>query len=106
MELNGALSNPRLQVELPPLSGLLAKADAQEWPARPQPPLGFRQGTVLNAVTGILRSANKPMRARDVRAAVETALGTAIPASSVQEALSTHSCKGDLRFHRVAFGVY
>jgi hypothetical protein len=61
---------------------------------------------VLNTVTEILRFANKPMRARDVRAAVEATLGTAIAASSVQEALSTHSRTGDLRFRRVAFGVY
>ena len=46
------------------------------------------------------------MRARDVRAAVEAALGTPIAASSVQEALSTHAREGDLRFRRVAFGVY
>ncbi len=46
------------------------------------------------------------MRARDVRAAVDAALGTPIPPSSVQEALSTHARAGDLRFRRVAFGVY
>jgi hypothetical protein len=45
------------------------------------------------------------MRARDVRAAVEAVLGTSIPPSSVQEALSTHALTGDLRFRRVAFGV-
>src|SRR5438046_1078483 len=107
MELNGALSNHRLQVEVPPLSALRASANAQEWPARaPRPPLGTRQGAVLKAVTEVLRLANRPMRARDVCDAVEAALGTRVPASSVQEALSTHARKGDLRFRRIAFGVY
>ena len=69
-------------------------------------PLGLRQGAVLEAVTEILRGAEKPMRARDVRAAAEAVLGTSIPPSSVQEALSTHARTGDLRFRRVAFGVY
>ena len=72
----------------------------------PQRPLGFRQGAVLEAVTDVLRAAKKPMRARDVRTAVEAALGTPIPPSTVQEALSTHARTGDLRFCRVAFGVY
>jgi hypothetical protein len=91
-----------------PLMALLAKVGVQEWrPARMQQrALGFRQGAVLEAVTEILRLAKKPMRARDVRAAVEAALGSPIPASSIQEALSTHSREGDLRFRRVAFGVY
>ena len=61
---------------------------------------------MLEAVTEVLRLANEPMRARDVRAAVETALGAAIPASSVREALSMHAREGDLRFRRVAFGLY
>ena len=44
----------------------------QEWPVRPaRRPIGFRQGRVLEAVTDVLRLAQKPMRARDVRAAVE-----------------------------------
>ena len=107
MELNGALSNPRLQVELRPLKALLMKVSVQEWPGGPhRPELGFRQGTVLEAVTEVLRLAQRPMRARDVRVAVEVALGTPIPASTVREALSTHARGGDLRFRRVAYGVY
>ena len=44
--------------------------------------------------------------AGEVRAAVEAALGAPIPASSVNEALSTHARGADLRFRRVAYGVY
>ena len=107
MELNGALSNPRLQVELPPLASLHAQVGLRGWPTKmPRRALGFRQGTVPEAVTEVLRIANGPMRARDVRAAVEAALGTPIPASSVNEALSTHAREADLRFRRVAYGVY
>ena len=107
MELNGALSNPRLQGQLPPLTALLPKMGVQAWAVRPpRCPLGFRQGTALEAVTEVLRFAMKPMRARDVRAAVEAALGAPIPASTVNEALSTHARDADLRFRRVAYGVY
>jgi hypothetical protein len=85
---------------------LLSNVAVQGRPIQARRTLGFHQGTVLEAVTEVLRLAREPMRARDVRAAVEEALGGPIPASSVQEALATHARKGDRRFRRVAFGVY
>ena len=104
MELNGALSNPRLQVELPPLSALTQETEATH--SSPKPTLSARQGVVLATITAVLRSSQRPMRAREVWGAVEAILDRAIPKSSVYEALSTHAREGDLRFHRVAYGVY
>ena len=107
MELNGALSNPRLQVELSSLNALRGKLKrAPLPPAAVRAPLCARQGAVLQAVADVLRLAQKPMRARDVWRAVETAFGASLPKSSVYEALSTHAREGDLRFRRVAYGVY
>ena len=61
---------------------------------------------MLEAATAVLRCSEKPLRTRDVRAAVEVMLGVAVPSSSVNEALSTHAREGDLRFRRVAYGMY
>lgn len=46
------------------------------------------------------------MRVREVRAAVQKLLNTTVPASSINEALSTHAREGDLRFHRLSYGAY
>ena len=61
---------------------------------------------MLDAVTSVLERAGRPLRVRDVRAAVEELLGTPVPFSSVNEALSTHASGRDERFRRVRYGVY
>jgi len=106
LELNGALSNPRLRVELPPLKALLARVGKQASTADTSRLLGRRQGAVLEAATAVLRRSEKPLRARDVHAAVEAMLGVTVPPSSVNEPLSTHAREGDLRFRRVGYGMY
>jgi hypothetical protein len=61
---------------------------------------------VLEAVTDVLERARRPLRVRDVHAAVEQLLGTPIPFSSVNEALLTHAKGQSGRFSRVRYGVY
>jgi len=68
-------------------------------------PLRRRQGSILEAVTNVLEQAGQPLRVRAVQAAVEELLGSAIPFSSVNEALSTHAGP-DKRFHRLRYGLY
>jgi hypothetical protein len=107
MELSGALLNPRLQVELPKLvrlRDLLAGRDTA--PRTPGRALRRRQGSVLEAVTDVLQQAGRPLRVRDIHAAVEELLRAPIPFSSVNEALSTHAGGGDQRFRRFRYGVY
>ena len=59
MELNGALSNPRLKVELPPLTAVLAKAGGQALAQdRSGRLFGRRQGAVLETVTATVRAAD------------------------------------------------
>src|SRR5436190_21294780 len=107
MELNGALSNPRLQVELPHLKTLLQQIGAQQQRENRQPrPLGLRQGAVLGAVISVLQRAGNPMCVREIRDAVEALLCAPIPASSVKEALSAHARERGSRFRRVSHGVY
>jgi hypothetical protein len=75
-----------------------------------QPPavraLRRRQGSVLEAVTTVFERAGRPLRVRDVHAAVEALLGAPIPFSSVNEALSTHVSERGQRFRRLRYGVY
>jgi len=65
-----------------------------------------RQEAVLNTVKNVLEEARRPLRVRDVHAAVEQLLGTPIPFSSVNEALSTHTNGPGAHFRRVRYGVY
>ena len=97
MELNGALSNPRLQVELSSLTRLLRRLTPEQLTATTfRRVLGARQGGVLSAVSLVLQCSQVPMRARDTWRAAEEALGGApIPKSSAYEALSTHAREGD-----------
>ena len=107
MELSGALLNPRLQVELPRLARLreeLAGRNNAEHPAHRA--LRRRQGSVLEAVTNVLERAERPLRVRDIHARAEELLGAAIPFSSVNEALSTHTSGRNQRFRRLRYGVY
>ena len=107
MELSGALLNPRLQVELPPLARLrevLGRRDGATPPARGT--TRRRQGSVLAAVATVLEGADGPMRVRDIHAEVERAFRDAVPFSSVNQALSTHANGCQSRFRRVRYGVY
>jgi hypothetical protein len=106
VELSGALLNPRLQVELPRLARLRDLLAGPHTAPTPGRALRRRQGSVLDAVTDVLGRAGRPLRVRDVHAAVEELLGAQVPFSSVNEPLSTHTSGRDERFRRVDYGVY
>src|SRR5438132_3732475 len=106
MELSGALLNPRLQVELRELAGLREQLSRREAAQRvPGRVVRRRQGSVLAAVTSVIEQAERPLRVREVHAAVEELLGARVPFSSVNEALSTHAGPEE-RFCRLGYGVY
>jgi hypothetical protein len=65
-----------------------------------------RQGVLLEAATNVLELAGRPLRVREVHAAVEKLLGQRVPFSSVNEALSTHVTGPGARFQRVGHGTY
>jgi hypothetical protein len=65
-----------------------------------------RQGSVLDAVTKVIEEAGRPLRVREVHAAVERLLSAPIPFSSVNEALSSHAVGERSRFRRVRYGTY
>jgi len=106
MELNGALSNPRLRLE-----GSLERLLALRKPAARSvverdvaaPP---RPGRVARTVTEVLLRADAPMRAREVHRACEALLGGPVSWSTVKDCLSEHSSGVRPRFSRVDYGRY
>jgi hypothetical protein len=98
--------NPRLQVELWELAGLREQLSRRKAaPLIPGRVVRRRQGSVLAAVTSVIEQAERPLRVREVHAAVEELLGARVPFSSVNEALSTHAGPEE-RFCRLRYGVY
>ena len=107
MELNGACSNPRLQVELPRLAALQTRLRdlALLNPKTPcSPPR--RIGAVIDTMTVVLEIADQPMRARDIHTTAEELLGRRIKWTSVKATLAEHACGPRPRFQRTGYGRY
>ena len=108
MELNGALSNPRVAVELPRLSALrdelLRKALVN--PREPRPVPAKARPSVLETVTLVLERAGEPMRAREIHEAACDLAGEPLLWESVKAALSADVAGEHPRFRRVRRGVY
>ena len=85
LELNGALSNPRAEVELSRLRDvqkrLLLKAAANHMEPRPAP---ARPSPVLETITRVLELESRPMRAREIHSAAEELLGRPLLWKSVK----------------------
>jgi DNA-binding MurR/RpiR family transcriptional regulator len=107
MELNGARSNPRLEVELSRLSALhdelLRKALVNPREPRPVP---AKLSPVLETVTLVLEQAGNPMRARDIHAAAERLAGRSLLWSSAKGTLAAYAESSGSRFERVRRGHY
>jgi len=107
MELNGAFSNPRLQLELPRLGAiheqLLLQAVLQ--PRQPRPtPVAVPQ--VLATVTHVLEQADRPLPASEIHRAAEELAGRPLLRTSVKAALAVGASGPAQRFRRVQHGVY
>jgi hypothetical protein len=61
---------------------------------------------VLKAVVQVLADQDKPMRAKDIHAAVEASLGEPVSWSSIKGALADHASGPSPRFVRIARGRY
>jgi hypothetical protein len=107
MELNGARSNPRLEVELSRLGALhnelLRKALVNPRKPRPVP---ARVSPVLETVTLVLELAGKPMRVCEIHAAACELVGEPLRWTSVKGALASYASGPERRFRRVRRGVY
>ena len=107
MELNGALSNPRLQLELPWLNTVyarfLAKSMAAPRTPRPLPP---SSPPVLVAVSHVLEVANGPLHVGEIHSAAEEFAGQPLLRTSVKAALAAGAACQRPAFRRVRHGVY
>jgi hypothetical protein len=108
MELNGARSNPRLEVELSRLSALhgelLRKTLVNHREPRPAP--AKARPSVLETVTLVLELAGKPMWALEIHTAACERVGEPLLWKSVKAALSAGVMGEYPRFHRERHGVY
>ena len=106
MELNGARSNPRLQLELARLAALHATllAKAALFPLKPR--VAPVRSPVISTVTRVLEAAERPMRAREVHRSAEMLAGQPLRWTSVKAALAAATVGPAPRFERVAYGVY
>ena len=106
MELNGALSNPQVPLELGTLlerkAGLLGGHRHALHGARIAP----RTASVASVVDKVVSGAANPMRAKDVHRACEDELGRRVSWSTVKSCLSDHSRGARPRFQRVGHGLY
>lgn len=107
MELNGALSNPRLLLELSRLCLLhaLLLGESTARPLKPRPILRGRR-PVLDAVTRVLEMADRPMRAREIQIAAQELASEILLRTSVKAALAAGASGCTPRFQRVRYGVY
>jgi hypothetical protein len=107
MELNGALSNPQAGVELFRLSAirerLLRETAANPKQPRPSPP---HPSPVLETITCVLERAGRPMRVREIHAAVCELAGEPLLWTSVKGALAGYTSGPERRFRRIRRGVY
>ena len=107
MELNGARSNPRAEVELSRVGALhdelLRRALVSPRKPRPAP---AKVSPVLETVTMVLERAGEPMRAREIHAAAKQLAGEPLRWTSVKSALSTGAAGEKPHFRRVRHGVY
>jgi len=109
MDLLGHYSNHDLQTSLRRLAGKLADLRAGGGPRRrpeSRRQRARRPGWVLKAVVEVLVDRREPMRATDIRAAVEAVLGEPVAWSSIKGALASNVSGSSPRFVRVARGRY
>ena len=108
MELNGARSNPPVQVELARLADLHGDLlrTAATHPRLPRAALPARVSLVLDTITLVLERAERPMRACEIHAAAEELAGQPLLWTSVKGTLAAYACGADARFRRIRRGVY
>jgi hypothetical protein len=109
MDLLGHYSNHELQGSLGRLAKKLAAVRASGGPRRrpeSRRQRSRRPGWVLKAVVQVLADRGEPMRATDIRAAVEALLGEPVAWSSIKGALASNVSGSSPRLVRIARGRY
>ncbi len=107
VELNGALSNPQVALEVHRTmelkARLLAKKEKSKFPPKA---VKRRQGEVAGTVYIVMSEDLSSMRAKDVHRACEAQLGHTVSWSTVKACLSDNSKGPHSKFLRVGHGRY
>ena len=107
VELNGARSNPRLQLELSRLAALHEKLSRKATVSPRQPrAIPPTPKPVLATVIRVLELADRPMQAREIHAAAERLAGASLSWTTVKAALAAGASSRRPRFRRTRHGVY
>ena len=106
VELNGALSNPRVELEIQDTmklaSGLVARSALRE----ASTPVKPRQGATYQAVFDVLSEAQSAMRAKEIHLACQLRLGQPVVWGTVKQCLSVNSQGSTSKYLRVGHGRY
>ena len=105
MELNGALSNPQLVLEIQRITEVRCDL-AESGIGRAVTGVRPRAGAVADAVRTVLSLADAPMRASDVYRACEELLGQPVRWGTVKSALASAAASRGSNIERVAYGKY
>ena len=106
MELNGALSNPRLVLEIQRNTELRENLLGQTLARRAPEVVKARAGRVYRAVETALSESAQPLRAREIHRRCEIALGEPVSRSTVKQCLFERSRGVSPKVLRVAHGLY
>ena len=105
MELNGALSNPRVVLEIQRTAELRQNLLGRST-ARPVPDaVTARPGAVSDVVVTVLALAGRPMRACEVHRACEELTGGVVRWGTVKNVLSSSAARHGM-IRRLSYGTY
>ena len=106
MELNGALSNPRLRLEIQRWAKCQARLLDLDPGAATRAAVPDRPGRVAHEVQRVLAEAGEPLRAKEVHRRCQLSLGEAVSWSTVRQALMEAHRSRRSPVARVAYGTY
>jgi len=106
MELDGALSNPQVLLELESVTERKTELLSRRPRALPRSRVAPRTSSVASTVYKVISEATKPMRAKDIHRACEDELEHSVSWSTVKTCLSDKSRGTSRRFARVGRGLY
>ena len=106
MELNGACSNPRAQLEISDLFGLIELVLTRGPSSSERPDTPKRAGEIKQTVIHVLQMAELPMRVFEIHRACEQYLGRPVNRSTVSDCLIKHSKGPKQLFVGTKKGVY
>lgn len=106
MELNGALSNPRLVLEIQRNTELRQNLLGQTAARRVPGVMKARAGRVYRAVETVLSESDEPLRAKEIHRRCEIVLDEPASWSTVKQCLFEHSRGASPRVLRIGYGLY